>query len=657
MIATQVATGYRFARYRLRLLKRWVFVHPRRSIALALFLGWLVLALVASPSAYADGDGDVTLPWMPPNPPSDSQGVSLTHYAILPLDRGDTWTLGKTFIANIIDPMWTLTIGAVAWVLWLFQWLLEFSWVGWLATPISGIATTLQTFMAAIGWIPFALTLTAFAAGMVFMSGRYAMGGMEALISIICAVMAVGILANPVGTLTGDNGVFHWSQTWGGNLAASVTSDDGKISTDTPTDEDAGKVISTTITTQLADIFVRRPAQVIAFGKELTGDCDETFTTQMKATNPIDTSSNAVRDAVGGCDSAAGKYVTNPNFGQVFTALSIMSGSTILLSLGVGFGMVLFMAVLYALFQALKLTGSVYAAVAPGVVREALWKSLFGMYISAMGVGGSVIVLAAYLKILVNMLTSASAAGMNVLAQTTLISMVVTALMATLFIARHRAHKAGTTLAKRLARLGFGAASAPRNGHLAKDAIRAAERFLPRPKPGIAPQQSQEWAMSWAARRRIPGDAGPTPRDGGHFTASPVPSPDGGTPGSSLGSTALGGVKTAAQLALASATGGSSSVAMKVATVAGTSVLQRHLVVPEQGLQSGPRVVDQPTPHATIPFGRQIVVGKDGTGRVAPATAPKGRVYQATPVRPARTVRADPLRESLKRAAMRELTS
>ncbi|WP_287136450.1 hypothetical protein [Clavibacter sp.] len=625
----------------------------------ALIAGWLVMAYLGTPSAYADGDGDVTLPWLPPNAVSDSHGVSLTHYAILPLDRGDAWTMQKSFLSNIIDFIWTPIVGTIAWVLWLFQWLLEFSWVGWLATPISGISTTLQQFMSGIGWIPFALVLTAFVAGMVFMSGRYAAGGFEFLISIICAVMAVGILANPVGTLTGDTGVLHWSRSWGGNLAASVASDDGKISTADPTPDDAAKVLSSTITSQLVDVFVRRPAQVIAFGKELTGPCDDVFTTQMTAANPIDSSSTSVRDAVGSCDSGAGKYVTNPNFGQIFTVLTIASGSTILMTLGVGFALILFGTVIYALYQALKLTGAVYAAVAPGVAREALWKSLFGMYLAAMFVGASVILLAAYLKILVSMLTSASAAGMNILGQTSLISTVVTALLIMLVYIRHRVHKAGDSLAKRLARLGFGRASAPRNRPLAKEALRAAERFIPRPQ-APAPETSP-WGMWFARRTQMPGVAGPEPRDAGHFTASPVPAPNGHSGGGAV-SAALGGVGTAAQLALSAASGGSSSVAVKLAHMAGTQVLQRHLVVPEQGAQRPsrdrdlPRELSQAAPHATIPFGRQIVVGPDGTGRVAPAASPTARTYRATVVRPPRNARVDPLRDSLKRAAMRELT-
>jgi hypothetical protein len=644
MITVFYAGVLRTTRYQARRFARWARKHPRRSVMLGLLLTWLILSVAGATSAYAAGDGDITLPWLPPSTITDSHGVSLTHYAILPLDRGDTWTLGKTFIANVIDPLWAINIAALGWLLWMFQFLLSFQWVGWISTPLGNIADLVQGFVSQIGWIPFALMVAGGIGGLVMLSGRYAKGAVEIAISVMCSVLAVGMLANPVTALTGDHGALHWAESWGGNLASSVvqSSDTPVQPTGDPDTSDATDVISTAITGQLMDIFVRRPAQVIAFGHELTGDCDKTFTTQMEAASPIDSGSNSVRNAVGGCDSAAGTYVTHPNFGQVFTTGAIMGGSGVLLLLGLGFALVLLMAVFYSLFQALKLMGAVYLAVAPGVAREALWKSLIGMYVGAFSVGMSVVILAAYLKILTDVLSSASSAGVGIFAQTLIIDMVVITLLVTLFVARHRAKKAGETLAARLARLGFGSKSEPKSHPLASSVMRTAESFVgrrlaqPRKRPAIS---------SPTVRAPIPATS---PVNGGEYTATPAGKPA-GTGGATAGKV-LGGAKVAGQLAVAAATGGTSAVAMQATKVAGKTVLQRHLRVPEQART----VFQQKTASAprSEAFGRKIVVDSDGVGRIAPNEAPRrDGAYQVTTMRPRRSVTGTQVRAALERAS------
>ncbi len=652
MITVFYAGVLRTLRYQARRLGRWARKHPRRSIMLGLLLAWLVISIAGATSAYAAGDGDITLPWLPPSTITDSHGVSLTHYAILPLDRGDTWTLGKTFIANVIDPLWAINIAALSWLLWMFQFLLSFEWVGWIAAPVGNLADLVQGFVSQIGWIPFALAVAGGIGGVVMVTGRYAKGAVEIAVSVMCSVLAVGLLANPVTALTGDHGALHWAESWGGNLASSVvqSSDTPVQPTGDPNTSDATGVISTAITGQLMDIFVRRPAQVIAFGHELTGDCDKTFTTQMEAASPIDSSSNSVRNAVGGCDSDAGTYVTHPNFGQVFTTGAIMGGSDVLLLLGLGFALVLLMAVFYSLFQALKLMGAVYAAVAPGVAREALWNSLIGMYVGAFSVGMSVVILAAYLKILTDVLSSASSAGVGIFAQTLIIDMVVIALLVTLFVARHRAKKAGETLAARLARLGFGSKAGPKSTPLASSAMRMAENYVggrlmhPRKRPALSRRP--------AAKETTPAPRADTsPVNGGEFKATPSD-----RPGNSTAGKVLGGAKVAGQLALSAATGGTSAVAMQATKVAGKTVLQRHLQVPDQARS----VFQHKTASAprSEAFGRKIVVGNDGVGRIAPNEAPRrGGAYQVTGVRPRRSVAGTQVRAALERASSAKATS
>lgn len=664
---------------RVRRAWRWARLHPRWATVIVLASWWVLMVMAGTTAAYADSK-DITVPFLPPTTITDSSGVSLQHYAVLPLDRGDIWTWTKSWNAQLVDSIWNGNIIAIGWMLWLFEWLLGFQWVGWISAPINDIATLAQNTLSQIGWIPFALSLAAGIGGFVMLTGRYATGFGEIAVSVMCSILAVGILANPVAALTGEHGALPWAEKWGANLSVSIVSDNSNGPTGTPSIDDGGKVLSSTISSQMMDIFVRDPAQIIAFGHPLTGQCDKTFTEEMKKASPIDTSSTSVRDAVGRCDSEAKEFATHPGIGQVFTALTVASGSNILLLLGFAMAVVLMMCGFYSLWQALKLLGAVYAGVAPGVARVTLWRSMVGMYTGAISVGISVVMLSAYLKILTDLMASASdgktMTGLNIVGRTFLIDLVVIVLIVSLFVARHKAKKAGQSLADRLARIGFGRTPRENQHPVLKAGARAAGRYA-------VNRLSNRPSKPEPVKKALPpsGD-GPGTRHAGEFTSTPLRAnraalpagtsgaakngPGGAGGGSGLGGKVLAGAGGAAQLALAAASGGTSAVVMKAGTMAGQKVLQRHLQQPRtpRQLPSGeqarsgsqtrsyeaPTAAEGSTPIST-PFGRQIVVDRDGTGRIAPTAPPRRGAYNVTTLPRRQRPVASPVRAALERAA------
>lgn len=641
------------ARGRSRRLWSWARRHPRWSAVIVLATGWMVLSVIGATSAYADGSGPISLPYLPPTDIEDSHGVTLSQYAILPLDRGTNilFSFNNSLIASIVDPIWTASITAIGWLLWLFQFLLGFTWVTWISAPLNGIATFVHGILSQIGWIPLALVAAAIIGGLVMLSGRYSKGGAEIAISVLCSVLAVGLLANPVSALTGSNGALHWAESWGANLSASIAENSTTASTSTPSIDDATKVISSTISTQLMDIFVREPAQVIAFGHELTGNCDTIFTEQMKTASPIDSGSTSVRDAVSNCDPDAGNYVSHPNFGQVLTVLITSNGSGILFALGAALAIVLMMCVGYSLFQAMKLMFAVYAAVAPGIARRSLWNSLLGMYIGAISVGITVVLLAVYLKIITSVMTSAAGSGLNIVAQTGIIDLVVTVLIISLFVARHKAKKAGETIAERLSRLGFGGGSQPKSNPVLGSAARVAQRYVGDKlllSSGKRPAVTSKAAVAAASGPRDVGEyTATTGRRGGSGSAEPNRAR---AIGAGVVSKTASGISAAAQLAAAASTGGTSAVVMKASTIAGKTVLQRQLRGgndrPTSKLQEASR------------YGRQIVVDRDGVSKIAPRPAPRqnGAYNVTTLPRRSHQVGASPVRAALERAARGTVT-
>lgn len=660
---TFALSGYRTFRARARRLWWWACRHPKTAMLLALLLVWLVSAILAVPAAYADGSANSSAPpYMPPSDLKDSNGVPLWRYTILPLDRGDVWHPQKTAISWVIDLLWTINLACFSWCLWLLSFLLEFTWVDWIATPVGAIADIIQSVLSQFGWAPVALAIAGLVFGCAVAFGKFAKGAVDLGVSLLCFVLATGALANPVAALTGEHGALTWAESTGANLSVSVLSTDGADPTGTPDKEEAKDLISQSLMGGLIDVFVRIPAQEIAFGHALSGECDTTFTQQMKNASAFDSSSTNVRDAVGKCDKDAQEYVTHPSTSQILTTLSIQGGSGTLLLIALAMALITMIAVIYALMNAAKLMFNVYAAMLPGVAREALWRSWIGMYVGAFSLAVSIVMLAAYLKILGSVMKAVSDAGLSIVAQTTVIDIFVIALIITLFWAFFAARRSGKNLAKWLATLGNRVGSNQREplSPLKAETLRTAGRYAanrlsrPRPKP------------------ELPAPAAAPSLDAGHLTATP--STRRGTATKVIRSAA-----TAGQLVAAASTGGTSAVAMKAMQIGGKKVLQR------QALGTMPstvgKVLDRKIAHggvattptssngsstsrstaassarpiststSAVPFGRQIVVDSSGVGRIAPASVDRSGVYRITRARPPQIAQS-PVRAALERAA------
>jgi hypothetical protein len=111
---------------------------------------------------------------------------------------------------------------------------------------------------------------------------------------------------------------------------------------------------------------------------------------------------------------------------------------------------------------------------------------------------------------------------------------------------------------------------------------------------------------------------------------------------------------------------------MKTASLAGKKVLQQHALpalnrnVLNRKVGSGPTRPSLPsgTPAGkptgvagapATPFGRRIVVGTDGTGRVEPRRPNSAGVYRVTQMpKPPRRVSPSPVRAALERAAAQQ---
>ncbi|MGC5224534.1 hypothetical protein ACPW96_18365 [Micromonospora sp. DT81.3] len=430
-------------------VRHFAHEHPWWTRVIAVVVIDLLLVVFGNVYIAYAATVDPTAPYILDTTITDSNGVPLINYAMLPIDRGDVFNWGKAFIAAWLDPIWTGHLGLVSWMIWFCNWLVSFEWVSVVAAPFNILADLLQDFLGEIHWIPVALMIAGGSAGIAIMLGRHASGWAEVFISATCAVLAVGMLANPVATLTAAGGAFDTAQEYGGQIAAAVVSED--ITSVEIADDD---LLSSAVSSQLVDIFVRIPAQTIAFGKVLDGACASGFTDSMLTSSPVAGGGNAVRDSVNGCDPTAKAYNENPNFGQVMTAATIAPGALTVFIIPMAIGVLMLVTVFGFLIAALKTMWNVYLGILP-INRYPLWRSLADTFTGLVSIVFMAVVMAAVLKLTVASITGLMDLGLPITAMMIFANLVMLVLIFLLLRARKGAKKAGRTMAEQLSKFGL----------------------------------------------------------------------------------------------------------------------------------------------------------------------------------------------------------
>lgn len=613
-------------------LRGWTLRHPRWSIAIAIVLIDVIVVVLGNTYAYADDGTSPVAPFLPGGDIHDSAGIPLSNYTVLPIDRGDMLTVQKVLISSWIDPIWTGHLGAMAWMIWLLDWLLSFEWVQWITEPFNNLAAQLERLLGDINWIPFALMISALAGGLAILSGRLARGGIEMLVSAVCAVLAVGVLANPVASLTVAGGALDTAQSFGGQIAAAVVTDGPSSSTLTSDD-----VLSEAVTTQLVDIFIRIPAQTITFGHTITGDCVSVFDDTMMSSAPVISRDNTVRDRVGDCDAAAKTYVQNPNFGSVLTTLIINSGGNVLFVFALAVALLFITTVIFFLVAAIKTMWNVYLGILP-VSRYPLWRSLADVFTGLVSIVLMTVVLAVYLKIMVSILNASSSLG--VVAQMGFVDVFMLILIFLLWRVRRAAKKAGHSMAEQLSQLGMGRSGAPqrdRSNVLTSmgQALNTAAHLHNSFRGGNPAKKVTAAATSVEQGPVDVGHMNATTQSNGRFPSRrALPSPQAAAKTADL-------VFAAANIAKA-APGGP-------AAIAGAAALQVSKAVVGKGASKAISAATLPPPRTpsapTAP--RRIVVDSAGVGHIHRPPVQPAVIHDITALQPAP--------RSLRNANMREL--
>lgn len=666
-------------RRRIRRVWKWIRRHPLRTVAILVGI-WTLTSILGGNVilAYAaDGDAGASLPFLAPIDAKDSAGISLSQYVSLPMDRGGVFDPIKAFLAQTVDAIWVANLTGLSWGLWFMQFIVTLEWIDWITPPIEAIFQMLSGLLSQIGWIPVGLALAAIIGFVAIFRGRVAAGATDMAISVAASVLAVTLLANPIGLITGPDGGLRTAQAWGGSIAASISSGDASFLDKMPSPDTAREVVSDALIGQVMDAWVRYPAQEIVFGQLLEGSCATAFNDAMIASKPFEDGA-AVRDAVRPCNPEAAEYASNTNIGFVITAGIAAGGSSALNFLSLVLGLVLLLASGFTLWSAGRWMLANFAAIAPGLARRAWWSSALGILAGLFGIGASIVLVSGFLSITAStMMALAKNTPLSTLAQMIVINTIVLVMAIALIWNFFKAKKAGEKLSERLARLGLGK-SADRPHPIRERAQRVAETFVSNRLSWGAHQKATAAAASTNAPSNTLnltsvnffGGQGATP-DGGVPTTYTVV-PDKASPAKPMVELTqadvkkAGGVKaaatklltTGASVALAAATGGTSAAVLTLTKEGGKYVLQRGV---EQVTARGDRGADdqgeKSTSSSFAAYGRQIVVDAAGSSQIAPREAPsRTSTYQpnaATATKAASTKAATTATTSSSSSALR----
>lgn len=378
------AVSSRAAAFRRRLRTRAVTRRRTRR--------WLVVAAVAVLGLFgagaamaAGGSGTGTgNPFLDAFAVKDTHGYSSANYE-LSLGGGGGFGIGSMINGTA---GFFLTIGwdfyrlLVSIVLWFYDFALQFKVLDIMAGPAGVIAGTLNHTIARLGLVPLLLIFAFIVCIFWIHNGKAAAGIAEIMISLLIASLLGSTLANPVGIISGPNGVVHTAKDLGVGLSAQIVSGGSNTSSDPAT-------LQRQTSAALADKFIRIPHELINYGAVIDSDpkCVGVYNTVI-AKGPWGDDSHP-RDVMGDCNPAYKKAAENPTQGLLGLATLSFGGFWLLL-LVLALVLVLSLLVGSALFEAVKFGLAMLKGIVPGAARQDLFTGVAVMGICFLAIIGTI---------------------------------------------------------------------------------------------------------------------------------------------------------------------------------------------------------------------------------------------------------------------------
>lgn len=421
------------------------------TAAVLLTMAWTAPTASAAPQQEAQSGVMGLDQWM--EQVSDSSGVPIDKYRSLPLDHGagglDINPVRDALVA-VLDFFWGLHYTVVTVCMWLLHTLLSFEWVAWFSGPMETLGLNLGQLLAQVNWIPFAAMISGTTIGLLFVMRRRGAAWGEMFVSVAMVVAATNIALNPVAYITGPDGVLSQAQGVAAQISVEAIGGEAKMAEGA----DASDAMAETVMADLTDALLRGPSQAIAFGALLDGECASTFTETMTASDPMDVKSKSVMDPVKGCNKDAEQWSESTSFTKAAPMLVVNLGSIAFAVLVGTMAVVLFLAVLTALFYGVYQVLAVMISILPGTSRKEFFGAFVGVIACAVVIVTAIVLVAVSLRLLTGVLVATAALGVT-LQMLVMVLILITLILLVLRV-RKAVMKKGDKTADWLSRLGTG---------------------------------------------------------------------------------------------------------------------------------------------------------------------------------------------------------
>ncbi|MBE1877530.1 hypothetical protein [Myceligenerans pegani] len=318
----------------------------------------------------------------------DTSGVSTDRF-VLQWDTGPAWNpmnVDSEIFSTLAGMFWSWYRDIVAVQIWVLDWVLGMDWLDYVLSPLAGLSLIVQSMIAQIGLLSLTLIILAFVVGFWLLRGRYAGGFMELLIGCVIAALATGFLANPMGTIGGENGVIMQSRDAGMDIATGFATEGASFERDTAAIRDGLKG-------QLVDTLIRTPHQIINYGSMIDDTrCEGTYTDAVGTDDAV--------ERIGGCDDRYAESAQQIDAPKVVSTLSLLSTGFVFLLLSVVIvGGTLFAVVLLG-WSAIKLLWQLPVGVVSSGTRAQLFRTFASIGLGCILVAMATMFLVAWMQML-----------------------------------------------------------------------------------------------------------------------------------------------------------------------------------------------------------------------------------------------------------------
>lgn len=359
-----------------------------RRVLKVLTFAALAFFLTALP-AFAAGDGPECGALSSLFNGKDSHGVYLCQYE-LSLDRGGVSNPVKVIWAAMVDLVWALHTFVVLLGSWFLDFTFSMKWVTWMSYPAMKLGDGLEHMVDRFGATSALLTITALVAVLFMARGRWALGIFELGMALIVASLLTGVLSNPVRTFAGPGGLIMDARDLGAEVAVGLQDPSAVGST-----EDLRRMFSG----RLVETFVRKPQQLINYGAVIDGTKCEVKYDQVIKKGPYGSGDNHAPplEAMKECNKSYGEVGENPGPAMFMSAVALGPVAWIANFFVFVLCFFVWVAVMSAIYQAIKLVVALVMALLPGGARGSLWMTFAELTIALVMIVFTMVFLSGYL--------------------------------------------------------------------------------------------------------------------------------------------------------------------------------------------------------------------------------------------------------------------